>query len=172
MSCLPANTVKSYWVGVASREHVRAAVEGAFCQLSHGKEDPVRKLKRGDHLVFYSPRERLGDGEPVQAFTAIGQILDDAPFQIKQADNFHPFRRKAHYPNLKEASIHPLLEQLSFTQGRSSWGMAFRRGTFKISWQDFDKIERAMKACEAETKSHKSGNPKYKPGDHSQLETL
>ncbi len=140
--------MESYWVGVASREHVRAAVEGAFCQLSHGKEDPLRRLKRGDHLVFYSPRERLGDGEPVQAFTAIGHILDDAPFQVRQSNTFHPFRRKVHYLDVKEASIHPLLEELSFTQGRSSWGMAFRRGTFKISRQNFEKIERAMRARE------------------------
>ncbi len=137
--------MESYWVGVASREHVRAAVEGAFCQLSHGKQGPVRKLKRGDHLVFYSPRERLGGGKPVQAFTALGQILDDAPFQVRQDNAVHPFRRKVHYLDVKEASIHSLLEELSFTQGRSSWGMAFRRGTFKISQQDFDKTERAIK---------------------------
>jgi hypothetical protein len=27
----------SYWIGVASRDHVRSAVAGEFCQLCHGK---------------------------------------------------------------------------------------------------------------------------------------
>ncbi len=131
-------------MGVASRDHVQAAVEGGFCQLGHGKEAPVRRLKRGDRLIFYSPRARLDGGETVQAFTAAGQILDDAPFQVKQGNAFHPFRRKVHYEATKEAPIHPLLEELSFTEGRSNWGMAFRRGTFKISQQDYERIIRAM----------------------------
>ena len=42
-----------FWVGVASREHVLAAVRGAFCQLNHGKEAPVRRLQMGDSIVFY-----------------------------------------------------------------------------------------------------------------------
>ncbi len=60
----------SYWVGVASREHVSAAVHGGFCQLSHGKDAPVRRLDRGDFLIFYSPHGRMGERTPLQAFTA------------------------------------------------------------------------------------------------------
>jgi hypothetical protein len=51
-----------YWIGIASHDHVQAAVNGGFCQLGHGKEAPVLRLRRGDLIVFYSPRERMGEG--------------------------------------------------------------------------------------------------------------
>ena len=81
----------------------------------------------------------------MQAFTAAGQVLDDAPFQVSQDGLFQPFRRKMHYLNVGEASIHPLLKDLSFTKDRSNWGMAVRRGVFKISRGDYDRIVHAMK---------------------------
>jgi hypothetical protein len=132
------------WVGVASREHVLAAVRGAFCQLNHGKEAPMRRLRMGDGIVFYSPRERMEGGESLQAFTAAGRILDDVPYQVEQSRDFRPFRRRTEYFNSKDASIHPLLEELSFTKGRSHWGAALRRGIFQIKREDFRKIAMAM----------------------------
>jgi hypothetical protein len=136
--------VARFWVGVVSREHVLAAVRGAFCQLNHGKEAPVRRLQMGDSIVFYSPRERMEGGESLQAFTAAGRILDKVPYQVEQSENFRPFRRKTEYFKSKDASIHPLLEELSFTKGRSNWGAAFRMGVFQIKREDYMKIVTAM----------------------------
>jgi hypothetical protein len=136
--------VARFWVGVVSREHVLAAVRGAFCQLNHGKEAPVRRLQMGDSIVFYSPRERMEGGESLQAFTAAGRILDKVPYQVEQSENFRPFRRKTEYFKSKDASIHPLLEELSFTKGRSNWGAAFRMGVFQMKHEDYMKIVTAM----------------------------
>ena len=80
-----------FWVGVASREHVLASVRGAFCQLNHGKEAPVRRLQMGDRIVFYSPRERMEGGESLQAFTAAERIVDEVPCQVEQSKDFRPF---------------------------------------------------------------------------------
>ena len=80
-----------FWVGVASREHVVAAVRGAFCQLNHGKEAPVRRLQMGDRIVFYTPRERMEGGESLQAFTAAERIVDEVPCQVEQSKDFRPF---------------------------------------------------------------------------------
>src|ERR1700675_825521 len=91
-----------FWVGVASREHVLASVRGAFCQLNHGKEAPVRRLQMGDSIVFYSPRERMQGGKSLQAFTAAGRILDDVPYQVEQSKDFRPFRRKTEYFKSKD----------------------------------------------------------------------
>ena len=121
-----------------------AAVHGEFCQLSHGKEAPVRRLKTGDVVIFYSPRESMGTGATLRAFTAAGCIVDDAPYQIEQSHNFHPFRRRTQYFQSKQASIHPLLENLTFTRGRRNWSIAFRRGAFRINPEDFTKIAGAM----------------------------
>ena len=86
--------MRTFWIGVASREHVLRAVKGGFCQLSHGKEAPVRLLHQGDVIIFYSPRERMGDAAPLQAFTALGEVTDEAAFPAKQTEGFQPYRRK------------------------------------------------------------------------------
>ena len=133
-----------FWVGVASLEHVLASVRGTFCQLNHGKEAPVRRLQMGDSIVFYSPRERMQGGKSLQAFTAAGRILDDVPYQVEQSKDFRPFRRKTEHFKSKDASIHPLLEELSFTKGRSNWGAALRMGIFQMKREDYLKIAIAM----------------------------
>ena len=63
-----------YWVGVASRDHVRRGAEGGFCQLGHGKAAPVERLSPGDWIAYYSPRTEMRGGETVQAFSAIGTV--------------------------------------------------------------------------------------------------
>jgi hypothetical protein len=98
----------------------------------------------GDRIVFYSPRERMKGGESLQAFTAAGRIVDDVPYQVEQSKDFRPFRRKTEYFKSKDASIHPLLEELSFTKGRSNWGAALRMGIFQMKCEDYMKIARAM----------------------------
>jgi hypothetical protein len=138
--------MNAYWIGVASRDHVLKAVVGGFCQLNHGKEAPLKKLKAGDMLVYYSPKERMRDGEPVQAFTAIGELLDYEPFQSFETDCFHPFRRKVRYLSAHEAAIRPLLSRLSFSRGKAEWGLALRRGLFQIEPSDYDLIAEAMGA--------------------------
>lgn len=64
-----------FWVGVASKDHVLKAIEGGFCRLCHGKNNLLKRLNPGDWIIYYSPRTALSDGERVDAFTAIGQVL-------------------------------------------------------------------------------------------------
>jgi hypothetical protein len=137
-------TEKSYWVGIASHDHVQGAVEGGFCQLGHGKEAPVRRLKVGDFIVYYSPRESMGSGAVLQAFTAAGRILDEVPYIAEQSACFHPYRRNVKFLKSKPAPIRPLLHELTFTQGAENWGLAFRRAAFQITEGDFTRIAEAM----------------------------
>lgn len=132
------------WVGVASRDHVERAVQGGFAQVNHGKAAPLKRMTRGDHILYYSPKERMRAGDPVQAFTAIGRIEDDEPHQVNQGDGFEPFRRKVHYFNAHDAPIKPLLDKLDLTRDKPSWGVAFRRGLFEIGDSDYRTIARAM----------------------------
>jgi hypothetical protein len=136
----------AFWIGVASRDHVMRGVKGGFCQLAHGKASPVRRLKPGDRIVYYSPREQMNDGAPVQAFTAIGEILDGEPYEADMGGGFKPIRRDVRFFKAHDALIKPLLETLSFTRGRSSWGYAFRRGAFSIEADDYRAIAKAMGA--------------------------
>ncbi len=61
-----------YWVGVASRDHVLLGVAGGFCQVCHGKQAPLARMKQGDWILYYSPKTGMNSGEKVQAFTAVG----------------------------------------------------------------------------------------------------
>ena len=133
-----------YWVGVASRDHVRKAVEGGFCQANHGKEAPLKRIARCNRILYYSPREEMKAGKPIKAFTAIGEIVDDAPFQAFQSESFRPFRRKVEYFEARDAEIHPLLDTLSFSRDNRSWGQVLRRGFFEIVKGDHDAIANAM----------------------------
>ena len=133
-----------YWVGVASRDHVRAAVGGGFCQFAHGKAAPLERIARGDRILYYSPREAMQAGKPVKAFTAIGKIIDDEPYQAVQSERFRPFRRQVDYCKAKDAEIHPLLDTLFFSHGGRAWGQVLRRGFFEIEKDDYDVIAAAM----------------------------
>ncbi|MNQ74194.1 hypothetical protein D3C85_889480 [compost metagenome] len=145
-----------YWIGVVSASHVSRGVEGGFAQLCHGKAAPLKRMKAGDWLIYYSPRTDMRDGEPLQAFTAIGQVRDDRVYEYRMSDSFIPFRRNIRYNDCKETKISSLLGQLSFTSGEKNWGYRFRFGHFEISEQDFRVIADAM-LNSAEGKAHEFG---------------
>lgn len=133
-----------YWVGVASRDHVRAAVKGGFCQLNHGREAPLKRIARDDRILYYSPREALKAGKPIKAFTAIGKVIDDEPYEAVQSDRFKPFRRKVDYFEAEDAKVHPLVNTLSFSRNGGPWGQVLRLGFFEIEKGDYDVIANAM----------------------------
>ena len=70
-----------YWVNTVSRSHVQNGVAGGFTQADHGKNSRLKRLSKGDGIIFYSPRTEFQAGEPLQHFTAIGEIIDEAPYQ-------------------------------------------------------------------------------------------
>ena len=136
----------NYWVNTVSKEHVLRGVEGGFTQADHGKNTRLRHLQRGDLLVFYSPRTELRGGAPVQAFTALGRVIDDAPYQVEMTPSFHPWRRKLDFLPAQEAPIRPLIPALGFITDKVHWGFPFRRGLFAIPQDDFLRIAQAMGA--------------------------
>jgi DNA-binding MarR family transcriptional regulator/predicted RNA-binding protein len=134
----------TYWVSTISRDHVRMSVEGGFTQAGHGKDSALKRLKADDWLVYYSPKTSLRDGEPLQAFTAIGRVVDEELYQVEQAPGFTPWRRNVEFVRGVEAPIRPLIDQLSFIKDKRRWGYMFRAGLFKIPQQDFTVISQAM----------------------------
>src|SRR5947209_630497 len=125
------------WVNTISRDHVQRGAEGGFTQAGHGKASGLKRLAAGDWLVFYSPKTSLQDGEPLQAFTAMGQVLGDEPYQVEMAPGFQPWRRNVAYSDCVEAPIKPLLDELTFIKDKKRWGYVFRFGLFEIPPDDF-----------------------------------
>lgn len=139
----PAAALPSYWIGVASRNHVERGVAGGFAQLNHGKAGPLERMKPGDGLVYYSPRTEFPDGAALQAFTAIGRVCDGALFESRDSGEAL-WRRKVAYLPASEAPIRPLLDDLSFIRSKAHWGAAFRFGVLRVSAADFARIAAAM----------------------------
>ncbi|MDY7093991.1 MAG: EVE domain-containing protein [Acidobacteriota bacterium] len=135
-----------YWINTVSRNHVQAGVEGGFTQADHGKPTRLQRLERGDWIAFYSPRTEFRGGEPLQAFTAMGRIVDEEPYQVEMKPDFHPWRRRVEFLESTEAPIRPLIEGLSFIQNKQRWGYPFRRGLFAVERADFERIAEAMGA--------------------------
>ena len=134
------------WIGVVSRSHVLRGVEGGFAQVGHGKQAPLRRLARGDWLVYYSPRTAHPDGEPLRAFTALGQVEDDEPFRVAAGAGFHPWRRRVRYEPVRELPAAEVLDELELVPERRSWGVIVRRGLVEIGRADFERIARRMRA--------------------------
>lgn len=132
------------WINTVSRDHVERAVRGRFTQANHGKPHMLRKMARGDWIAFYSPRTVYPGGGPLQAFTAIGQVVDDEPYQVEMTDGVTPWRRNVDFLSCTEAPIRPLLDQLGFIEDKKRWGYKFRFGVFRIDDDDLDVIRSAM----------------------------
>lgn len=133
-----------YWVNIVSRDHVMRGVAGGFTQANHGKPSALKKMQRGDWIIFYSPKTAFANGEPLQVFTAVGQITDNEPYQAEMSPDFHPWRRDVDFKQSHEAPIRPLIDELDFIENKKSWGYKFRFGVIEISEKDFRTIARAM----------------------------
>ena len=57
------------------------------------------------------------------------------------------WRKDVAWRDAHEAPIRPLLDALSFTQGKANWGYALRFGLLKVTDADMALIARAMQAA-------------------------
>ncbi|BAV47895.1 Protein of unknown function DUF55 [Mesorhizobium loti] len=145
--------MSAYWIAVASAQHVRRGRKDGFMQVNHGKAAPLRRVKPGDGIAYYSPTTILGEKDGLQAFTAIGTVREGEPYQGEMGGGFTPFRRDVEWMAAAEAPIKPLLDRLDFTAGKSNWGYQLRFGLFPVSAADFALIAEAMGAKMAVTES-------------------
>jgi len=134
------------WVAVASAEHVRIGRAVGFMQVCHGKAAPLRRIKPGDRVAYYSPTVEFGGKNKFQAFTAIGIVEQGEPYQVELGGGFQPYRRDVCWLPAEEAPIRPILGMLEFSAEKQSWGYPFRFGIFVIGDHDMNVIAAAMRA--------------------------
>jgi hypothetical protein len=138
--------MSSYWIAVASAEHVRLGRGEGFMQVSHGKAAPLKRIKPGDGVIYYSPTTVFGKKDALQSFTAIGTVKDGEPYPGEMGKGFKPYRRDVKWAKAEETPIAPLLDELEFTAGKANWGYQLRFGLFPVSAKDFRRIAKAMGA--------------------------
>lgn len=142
----PQTTAIGHWIAVASAAHVRIGRAQGFMQVGHGKGAPLRRIKPGDRVCYYSPTVTLGGKDTLQAFTALGTVRPGEVYQGVMGGGFKPFRRDVDWLKANEAPIRPLLDRLEFTSKGPNWGYQLRFGLFKVSEADFALIADAMGA--------------------------
>jgi hypothetical protein len=133
-----------YWIVVVSKDHVQRGVKDGFMQANHGKAESLKRLSAGDWVIFYSPKQAYAGNESLQAFTAIGQVTDEGPYQFKMTEDFIPYRRNVDFYECRETPIVPLIPKLDFIENKKSWGYKFRFGFFEIQEHDFELIRAQM----------------------------
>ena len=134
----------NHWINTISRDHVKLGVKGGFTQAGHGKITGLKKLKKGDWMIFYSPKTAFKDGEPLQTFTALCRITGGEPYQVTLESGRQPWRLDAEFMQCREVPIKPLIGDLNFIQDKTHWGYMFRFGLFQIPEADFELIKQAM----------------------------
>ncbi len=107
-----------YWIAVASADHLARGKAGGFMQVNHGKADPLKRIKKGDIIIYYSPLKAHGGVEKLRAFTGLGRIISETPYQGDMRVGFKPFRHNVNWLKNHDAAIEPLLQKLEFTKGK------------------------------------------------------
>ncbi|GAB2594539.1 hypothetical protein Aab01nite_83060 [Paractinoplanes abujensis] len=130
------------WVSTVSLDHVEVAAAGGFTQADHGANTRLRRLRPGDHIVFYSPRTTMIGGDPVRRFTALAVVTGAEPYQ---APSEH-WRLACTFEPVTPIEVKPLAGALSFISDPAHWGLPFRRGLFTIPADDFAVIAERMRA--------------------------
>lgn len=135
-----------FWIIVASKDHVKTGVAEGIAQACHGKASPLKRMRKGDFVVYYSGKETFGKTDKCQQFTAIGKVKDEEVYQFKMSEDFCPSRRKIDFFESEDVSILPLIDDLTFIQNKKKWGAPFRFGLLEIPEEDFKLISSKMLA--------------------------
>lgn len=133
-----------YWLIVASKDHVRIGLSGGFAQACHGKSAPLKRMRKGDFVIYYSGKQTMGKVDKCQEFTAIGQVKNEETYDFQQTADFCPSRRDITFFDHQDVSILPLIHELDFIPNKQSWGYPFRFGFLEINQHDFDVISNQM----------------------------
>lgn len=133
-----------YWIIVASKDHAKSGMAAGIAQACHGKYSPLKRMKKGDMVIFYSGKETITKPGKCQQFTALGKVLDDETYHFRVSADFCPSRRNMAFEEIKDTSILPLINDLEFIKNKKSWGYPFRFGFFEINKHDFDLISSQM----------------------------
>lgn len=139
-----SDRITRFWIIVASKDHVRTAVANGIAQACHGQNMPIKRMKKGDLIIYYSGKQTMGQSKKCQEFTALGKVSDDEVYEIKVSEDFCPSRRNIKFVECKDTPIISLIDNLDFIQNKKSWGYPFRYGFLEIGQHDFKLISTQM----------------------------
>ena len=128
----------AYWIAVASAEHVRRGRSEGFMQVSHGKAAPLKRIKPGDGVAYYSPSVALGGKDKLQSFTAIGTVKEGEPYVADMGKGFKPYRRDVNWAKAEEAPICRCSKHWSSPPASRIGVISCASGCFRSARRTFD----------------------------------
>nr|WGD71179.1 EVE domain-containing protein [Bacillus subtilis] len=135
----------NYWIGVVSEQRcIKRCLPVVLHSCAMEKKAPLAKMKEGDWLIYYSPRDAYPDGKLPRSFTAIGKVKSGNIYPYQMAPNFIPYRLDIDYYPCHKIGFYDIKSKLEFVQETKHLGFLFRRGHFEISKNDFLTIAQAM----------------------------
>ena len=136
------------WLAIIPFEIARSERDGGYAQLGHGMYAVVSSLKKDDWIVYYSPRERLGDGDSVEALTAIGRVMSKWPYKVRRPTAISVYRVKVNViEEARQVLFAPSANQLQLIQRYELiWKLVVRGGLHEISIANLRIIAKAMRA--------------------------
>lgn len=141
-----------FWVTVASKDHALRGINGGFIQACHGKAAPLKRMKRGDYVIFYCPKLAMESTIKYQKFLGVGKVICDKVYQFQMSDSFIPYRMDIDFVlPACEVAILPLIPQLEFIQDKVHWGYPFKFGHFQVSVSDFELIVKHMSKLDSDS---------------------
>jgi len=132
------------WVCVLSRADALAAIAtGTLCLGPQG-EGRLRRMRLGDGVAIYSPREGRRTGAVVRRFTAVGTVTGIAPYQGDGLTADDWCRAVDLVDTGGEAAVEALLPRLSFVRDEPGWGVVFRPGFLQVTTDDIAVVREAV----------------------------
>jgi hypothetical protein len=137
-------TARRDWLAVASAEHVARGFDAGFMQVCHGKSAPLRRLRAGDRIAYYSPGPVMGGPATLKSIIAFGVVADEMLEQVEMAPGFCPWRRRVDWISARAVPIDRLRQDPRFVLAGHGWGAKLRFGLLAIDAASMDMIEKAM----------------------------
>ncbi len=133
-----------YWILIAPKNQVAAAVAGSYVEAGHGKGHPLKRMNEGDGFIYYCPKLEYGGEVQCQRFSAVGYVLGSALYTVDVGNQKVIYRRAVKYLPSGDASIKPLIFNLSFIKDKQHWGHIFKFGILQVQVTDFMLIAKMM----------------------------
>lgn len=147
------------WICVLSREDALAAIAtGTLCLGPRG-EPRLRRMRLGDGVAIYSPREGRRSGATVRRFTAVGTVTGIAPYQRDGEAPGEWCRAVALADAGGEVPAETLLPHLSFVRDEPGWGVVFRPGFLQVTPGDVAVVRDAVLAAPSFAEPERVGEP-------------
>ncbi|HIE29058.1 TPA: EVE domain-containing protein, partial [Candidatus Poribacteria bacterium] len=138
---------------VMTEDNFKISQKYSLIGVSESRKVSLMSMKKGDGLVFYISRKKIGQrgtSGRVCEFGGIGKVIGEAcesqnPIWNTVGDITFPYRRKVEItPAKQRVQVTEMLNSLDFLVGKKKWGGFFLQSLRKISDKDFETIKNAI----------------------------